>query len=192
MTDRYVVDVQVRSCLVHVQNNIENKEIWVAFRKALHVFGKAFSGSFCVCGAYSSIVHIAYLHNIFVKALTIIGGGNNATAWSVRENVAEISVLYAAVGAFLLCIITLYRLRKAFIISFCYGYLYESNVLIGTGAVNIFWLECAVVMGKAALALTMGYSFCTHGLPPSFLFRLLLHLKPNAPRTLNATTTSSK
>lgn len=72
MPDRDIVDMQVRRSFVNVENSVENKEIRIAFRKSLHIFGKTFGGSFCVSRAYPRIVPVAYLHNVLIEALTLV------------------------------------------------------------------------------------------------------------------------
>ena len=120
MPDRDIVNMQVRRSFVNVENGVENKEIRVALGKSLHIFGKTFGGSFCVGCAYPRIAPVAYLHNIFVKALTFICGGNHVIAGCMGECIAEIPVFDTAVCSFLFCIVTFNCFRKALIISLSY------------------------------------------------------------------------
>ena len=152
-----------------MQNSVENKEIRIAFLKALHILRQTFCGSFCVCRTNTRIVPIAYLYNVFIKALAFISRFNDIVARCVWKNIAKISVFNTAVSSFLLFIIAFHSLCKTLVISLCYGYLYKCDISTGTGAVNVFRLERAVIVCKTALALTMWYCF-RFQYNPSFRF----------------------
>ena len=165
VTDRYVVYVQVRCRFVSMEHGIEYIEVRVSLAESLHILGKALDSYHGIRRTNTCIILAAYLHNIFIEALTLVRSSYYIVARSMGERITEISVLDTAVGAFLPCIVTFNCLGKAFIISLCDRLFYKGDIVRSSGAVYIFRLKCAIVMGKAAFALTVRDSFGDHLFP---------------------------
>ena len=128
----------------------------------MHILGQASSGDFSVGSTNSRVLHISNLNHIFIKALAFIGGGNDGLRDVTLENVTEIARFDFTVGSLLLCIVTLDSSSEQAFVGFLNRLLRENYIVLCPGVVHIFGIEFTVVVGKAALSLTMRETFFAH------------------------------
>jgi len=154
MPNRNVVNVQVWSCLVHVQDGIKNIEVRVAILETFHVLFQAISHKLKVLSAVSRIFHLANLHNVLIKALTFVGGSADSVAGFYPKEILVIASLNLAVVTLLFGIITLGGFSKKLIVCFAYRLTHEGDVLRSTERINIVRHELPVIVSQRPLSLT--------------------------------------
>ena len=147
-------NVQVWSCLVHVQDGIKNIEVRVAILETFHVLFQAISHKLKVLSAVSRIFHLANLHNVLIKALTFVGGSADSVAGFYPKEILVIASLNLAVVTLLFGIITLGGFSKKLIVCFAYRLTHEGDVLRSTERINIVRHELPVIVSQRPLSLT--------------------------------------
>ena len=145
-----------------MQNRIKHIEIRVAYLKTLYILRQASGGNFSVGSADTRVLHIANLNHIFVEALALVGRCHHALRNLVLEDMLIVACVYLPVGSLLLCIVTLDSSSEQAFVGFLNRLLREKYIVLCPGVVHIFGIEFTVVVGKAALSLTMREAFFTH------------------------------
>ena len=106
VTDRNVVDVQVRCCLVHVQDSVKNVKVRIAFLETFHVLFQAVSHKLKVLSAVTRILTLSDLNNVLIKALAFVGGSADSVAGLDTKKVFVVAALNIAVVTLLLGVVT--------------------------------------------------------------------------------------
>ena len=146
VTDRNVVDVQVGSCFVHVQDSVKNVKVWVAILETFHVLFQAVSHKLKVLSAVSRIFHLADLHNVLIKALTFVGSSADSIAGLHAKKVFIVAAVDHTIISFLPSIISFSGFSKKLIVCFAYRLTHEGDVLRSAERINIFHHELPVIV----------------------------------------------
>ena len=145
VTNRNVVDMQVRRCFIEVHHRIEHIEIRISFLETLHVFFQASDSNFRIGSADTCIVLRADLHQVFIEALLLVRSGDNALARLTVEQVQEVVVDHAILS-FLMSVVSLYSFIEKLVVSITQILLNEHDVIRSSGRVDVLGSELPVVM----------------------------------------------
>ena len=154
VTDRNVVDVQVGSRLVHVQDSIKNVVVRIAILESFHVLFQAVSHKLKVLSAVTRIFNLADLNNVLIKALTFVGGSADSVAGLHTKKVFVVAAVNLAVITLLFGIVTFGGFSKKLIVCFAYRLTHEGDVLRSAERINIVRHELPVIVSQRTLSLT--------------------------------------
>lgn len=152
--DGNVVDVQVGSCLVHVQDGVKNVKVRIASLETLHVLFQAVSHKLKVLCAVTRIFHFADLNNVLIKALTFVGSGADSVAGFYTKEMLVIAAVNLAIVTLLFGIVTLGGVSKKLVVCFCYRLTHKSDIIWSAERINIVRHELSIVVSQRTLSLT--------------------------------------
>ena len=129
MTDRNVVDVQMRGGFVHVQNSVKNVKVGIAIPETFHVLIQAVSHKLKILSAISRILTFSNLHNVLIEALAFVGGDADSIARFYTKKMLVIAAVNLAIVTLLFGIVTLGGFSKKLLVCFAYRLTHEGDVL---------------------------------------------------------------
>ena len=122
------------ACFIHVNVRPYKLQIGVSFLETLYILHEGFFGSLPRLGVLE-VIFTTPLHHILIEQLfTVLG---------LLDVVAV--VLYLSVGSLLFGVVLIQSFTEDFSICFFDVFVYQSDILMGLGDINVVWGRLAVL-----------------------------------------------